>query len=106
MIAFLRQATEAKNKDAESFARASLDSRQLNATLLLAQPELPIAPGELDRDPSLLNFTNGTVDLRTGALRPHRRGDLITKMVGFRLSATGHLPALAAVPERDHGRRP
>ena len=81
MIAFLRQATDEKNKEAESFGRASLNSRQLNASLQLAQPELPIAPGELDRDPWLLNFTNGTVDLRTGALRPHRRGDLITKMV-------------------------
>ncbi len=83
MIAFLQQAIKAENKEAEKFARASLDSRRLSAALLLAQPELPVAPGELDRDPALLNFTNGTVDLRTGALRPHRRGDLITKLVGF-----------------------
>jgi hypothetical protein len=83
MIDFLHQAIEAENERAEKFARASLDSRRLQAALLLAQPELPITPAELDRAPWLLNFTNGTVDLKTGALRPHRRSDLITKIVAF-----------------------
>lgn len=35
---------------------------------------------ELDRDPWLLNVKNGTLDLRTGELREHRREDLITKL--------------------------
>ena len=83
MVAFLRQATEAKNEAAEKFARSSLDARRLQAALLLAQPELPVTPAELDRAPSLLNFVNGTVDLRTGALYRHRRSDLISKIVGF-----------------------
>ncbi|HKD20969.1 MAG TPA: phage/plasmid primase, P4 family, partial [Rhizomicrobium sp.] len=34
-----------------------------------------------DADPWLLNSENGTIDLRTGKLRPHRREDLITKIV-------------------------
>jgi putative DNA primase/helicase len=34
----------------------------------------------LDADPWLLNVENGTVDLRTGELREHRRDDLITKL--------------------------
>jgi len=75
MIDFLRQAVDAKNGAAESFARGSLDAKRLNAMLTLAQPELPITIRELDRDPSPLNFTNG--------LRPHRRSDLITKIVRF-----------------------
>jgi putative DNA primase/helicase len=33
-----------------------------------------------DADPWLLNTPGGTVDLRTGELRPHSRGDLITKI--------------------------
>jgi putative DNA primase/helicase len=81
--AFLNQADEAKNEAAEKFARASLDSHRLKSMLLLAQSELPITPNELDRSPWLLNFTNGTVDLRSGLLLPHRRGDFITRMVGF-----------------------
>src|SRR5262249_39111951 len=35
-------------------------------------------------DPYLLNFVNGTVDLRTGELQPHNRGDFITKLVHYR----------------------
>jgi putative DNA primase/helicase len=34
----------------------------------------------MDRDPWLLNVSNGTIDLRTGKLNPHRREDLITKL--------------------------
>jgi putative DNA primase/helicase len=79
---FLRQAIEAKNETAEKFARSSLDIRRLQAMLTLAQPEIPITPAELDRAPHLLNFVNGTVDLRTATLRPHRRSDLITRMAG------------------------
>jgi hypothetical protein len=33
-----------------------------------------------NRDPWLLNVHNGTLDLRTGTLRPHRRDDYITKL--------------------------
>jgi putative DNA primase/helicase len=84
MVAFLRQAVDdAKNEDAEKFARGSLDARRLHAALLLAQPELPITPAELDTKPSLLNFKNGTVDLKSGKLYPHRRSDFITKMVRY-----------------------
>jgi P4 family phage/plasmid primase-like protien len=41
---------------------------------------VPVLPAELDRDPWLLNVPNGTVDLRTGRLREHRRDDLITRL--------------------------
>ena len=39
-----------------------------------------VSPEELDRDIWLLNCGNGTVDLRTGTLRPHDRSDYITKI--------------------------
>lgn len=35
---------------------------------------------DLDADPYLFNTANGTLDLRTGSLRPHRPGDRITKV--------------------------
>jgi putative DNA primase/helicase len=38
-------------------------------------------PERFDADQWLLNVENGTVDLRTGLLRPHDRDDLITKLV-------------------------
>jgi P4 family phage/plasmid primase-like protien len=82
-VNFLRQAIEKENEAAAKFARASLDARRLQAALTLAQPELPITPAELDVAPYLLNSKNGTVDLRSGQLLPHRRADFITKMVAL-----------------------
>jgi len=35
---------------------------------------------EFDADPWALNFYNGTVNLQTGELRPHRRDDFLTKI--------------------------
>jgi putative DNA primase/helicase len=50
------------------------------AMIELAKPALAILPADLDRDPLLLNVQNGTIDLRTGRLRPHRREDYQTKV--------------------------
>jgi putative DNA primase/helicase len=49
--------------------------------LASTEPGVPVRPEELDADPNVLNCRNGTVDLRTGELRPHNRGDLITRLV-------------------------
>ena len=38
--------------------------------LAWSEPGIAIVADEVDRDPYLLNCTNGTVDLRTGELRP------------------------------------
>lgn len=48
--------------------------------LAAVEPEVVVRPSQLDADPYLFNVLNGTVDLRTGELRPHRREDLITKL--------------------------
>lgn len=42
-----------------------------------------IRASDLDTDPNLLNCSNGTVDLRTGAIRRHDPGDYITKSTGI-----------------------
>jgi putative DNA primase/helicase len=57
-------------------------SQRLNAMLDRAATEegIPILPDDMDGDGWLFNCANGTVDLRTGRLRPHRRGDLITQL--------------------------
>ena len=41
---------------------------------------IPVLPEQLDTDRWLLNVLNGTIDLRTGDLREHRRENLITKL--------------------------
>src|SRR5260370_25135529 len=45
-----------------------------------SEPAVPVLPADLDRDGMLLNVLNGTIDLRTGKLREHRRSDLLTKL--------------------------
>ncbi len=59
--------------DSESAAR-------IGAMTGLAQALLPVATEALDRDPDLFNVANGTLDLRTGTLRPHDRADLLTRL--------------------------
>ncbi|HET6464905.1 MAG TPA: phage/plasmid primase, P4 family [Nitrospiria bacterium] len=48
--------------------------------LAKSEPTIPIRPTELDQDMMLLNVQNGTLDLRTGKLGPHRREDYLTKL--------------------------
>ena len=48
--------------------------------LAKSEPGIPVTPDQLDTDPWLLNVENGTLELRTGTLRDHRRGDMITKL--------------------------
>ena len=48
--------------------------------LAKSEPGVPVRPQELDRHPWVLNVLNGTLDLRTGHLRPHAREDLLTKL--------------------------
>jgi putative DNA primase/helicase len=48
--------------------------------LARSEPGVPILPEQMDTNHWLLNCMNGTLDLRTGQLREHRREDLITKL--------------------------
>lgn len=45
-----------------------------------SEPGVPVVEADLDKDPMLLTVANGTIDLRTGTLREHRRGDLCAKL--------------------------
>jgi putative DNA primase/helicase len=49
--------------------------------LASARSFLVIHPDQLDTDLYVLNVKNGTLDLKTGELREHRKSDFITKLV-------------------------
>ena len=49
--------------------------------LAFLQARLSTTVDQLDSDPFAYNILNGTIDLRTGTLRPHDRADRITKLV-------------------------
>jgi putative DNA primase/helicase len=61
--------------------RAQSDAR-IKAMISQAKSEPGIAANinNFDADPWLLNVANGTLDLRSGKLRPHKREDLLTKI--------------------------
>jgi putative DNA primase/helicase len=57
-----------------------------------SEPGIPVRPNDLDRDPYLLNCSNGTVELKTGTLRNHRPEDLITKLAPVTYVASAECP--------------
>lgn len=48
--------------------------------LAKSEPGVSLSPDALDADPWLLNVQNGTINLRTGELQPHKRADHLTKL--------------------------
>jgi putative DNA primase/helicase len=83
--AMYAQAAHLPEGERQSLARWAVQSEarpRLEAMLALAESEAEVAvlPGDFDADPWLLNCRNGTLELKTGHLRPHRREDLITRL--------------------------
>jgi putative DNA primase/helicase len=80
----LRQAADKRDstemKRATAWAMRSMSETRLRAMLKLAGAHETIVttPDRLDADPWLLSCGNGTLDLRTGELRPGDPADLIT----------------------------
>lgn len=81
-----------ESEELAKHAVRSENAQRLEAMVRVARAvrPFPVAPDALDSDLWLFNVENGTVDLREGRVRPHRREDLITKIapVRFDPSAT------------------
>lgn len=69
-------------EDYHKFARKYQHSSRISATLTEATPYLQIMVDRLDGDAFLLNTPAGTVDLRSGVMRPHDPEDYCTKLTG------------------------
>lgn len=68
-------------------------SFQARKTLLQdAMPELRGSAAEFDRAPYLFNCQNGTLDLRTGELRPHDPADRISKQAAVNYEPAARSP--------------
>jgi putative DNA primase/helicase len=83
-------------------AKRSESSQRIDGALRLArsEPGIPVLPRDLDADPWLLNVLNGTIDLRTGELRPHDREDLITKLAPVEYDPDARAPTFEAFMAR------
>ena len=90
-----------------SWQSTSESRSRIEAAISLAASEdgVPVLPDHLDRDPWLLNVENGTIDLRTGELRPHRREDLITSLAPVEFDPDATCPAWLATLDRVFGGR-
>ncbi len=73
---------DTKRKKLVNFAFKCESAGAIKNMIELAQSEeyIPILPEEMDNDIWAFNVQNGTIDLRTGKLKPHNRDDKITKI--------------------------
>jgi putative DNA primase/helicase len=73
---------EAQRDNLLKHASKSESAPRIRAMLELAatEPELSTTPDMLDANPWLFNVANGTLNLKTGVLMPHKREHLITKL--------------------------
>ena len=89
VLGWYAEAASCENDDQRkrlaAHAARSAKAERIAGMVRLARSEIQVAVRDevFDRDPWALNFANGTVDLRTSTLRPHRRDDFITHCLPF-----------------------
>jgi P4 family phage/plasmid primase-like protien len=98
-----REASEVEDsEDRRKLAKHAVESEssgRISAMISLASTELDVvveSADDLDADPWSLNCANGTIDLRTGALREHDRDDRITRSTGIEYDPNAGAPRWAA----------
>jgi putative DNA primase/helicase len=74
----------ARRADSDKLARQIASAKTVAAVerLARADPRHATVPEQYDADLLLLNTPGGTVDLRDGSIRPHKREDLLTLLTG------------------------
>ena len=101
MYAFVQQAIAQKDKEASQFAlSSSLNAHRLDSAIRMAEPHVPISPEEMDADPYLLNFENGTLNLHSFELMPHSSERMITKLVHANYEPEAQCPRFEEFVER------
>lgn len=89
-----REAWDNRGKEAFKGAKSAEGVKNIKNFLELArsEPGIPVDIDDLDKHKYLLNVANGTVDLRTGELHPHRREDYHTRIVPYRYNPSAGCP--------------
>jgi putative DNA primase/helicase len=102
MREFATQAVQANDPNLK-FAVKSLQYSRISHALKMAEPRLPVLSSELDTHPDLLNFLNGTMNLRTGEFLPHSREHFITKLVQHEYQPEAKCPTFLSFLEKIMG---
>jgi hypothetical protein len=86
----------------KNFAYKSEATRSIEAAIKNAKSDSGIRVGlaDLDSNPDLANFNNGTLDLNTCTMRPHDPKDLLTTLIGFDYDIEATAPKFLALLAR------
>ncbi|HIH03736.1 MAG TPA: hypothetical protein HA263_07810 [Methanoregulaceae archaeon] len=78
------ESVEERRKALARWAQTSESEPRMRGMVALAtpDPDVSIRPDDLDADRNLFNLRNGTLDLTSLVVRPHRKEDLLTKIAG------------------------
>lgn len=96
-----------KRKAFLKFVNSSLSRGALANMIHLAKKKVRQASiTEFDRPPWLLNVENGTVNLRTAVLHPHKPEDMLSKQIGLRYDPHAQCPQFMAFLYRIMGSHP
>lgn len=86
--------------DVGEWSRQSETASRIEGMVKLARGLLVKQPDVFDRDKWSFNVANGTIDLRTGTLRDHRREDMITLLSPVEYDPDAKCPTWNAFLER------
>lgn len=70
-----------KRDDLSKHAKLSEGNIRLKSMIELSQSSVPITMADMNKDQFLLNVNNGTINLKTGELKPHDLNDYITFLI-------------------------
>lgn len=87
-----------------AFGSESRSKRDNTLAQAISLPGMTLNYEDLDPDPWILGCANGTLDLRTGQLRPHAREDLGSQLVPIAYDPNAHCPLWEAFLDRIMGR--
>lgn len=95
--AIIHEAFNAPDEKRDSIlkhARKSCNSKEMENMIKQARSltSVPVDPLEFDKSNWLLAVDNGTIDLKTGKLREHDRGDMVTKITPISYDPVGKAP--------------
>jgi putative DNA primase/helicase len=70
-----------------AWAKKSEMLPRIEAAFKIVKDRVVVKQERINADPWLLNVKNGTIELRTGEIRPHRREDYINKIININYDA-------------------